>query len=113
MLYTDTDSFVLHIKTEDVNHDCNVIKDYMGFSGYDPKHKCYDKTNKKKLRCFKDEADGKIITNFIALKPKSYSLKIHNEEKDEQKRKGIVKHKVKKELTYNSYDDTLKKGATQ
>ena len=108
MLYTDTDSFVFHIKTEDVYDDFNDIKDYMDFSGYDPKHKCYDKTNKKVLGKFKDEADGKIITNFIALKPKSYCFKIHNEEKEEKKSKGIVKHKVKKELTYNSYDDTLK-----
>ena len=108
MLYTDTDSFVLHIKTEDVYDDFNDIKDYMDFSGYDPKHKCYDKTNKKKLGCFKDEADGKIITNFIALKPKSYCFKIHNESKEEKKSKGIVKHKVKSELSYHSYDDTLK-----
>ena len=108
MLYTDTDSFVFHIKTEDVYDDFNDIKDYMDFSGYDPKHKCYDKTNKKVLGKFKDEADGKIITNFIALKPKSYCFKIHNGEKEEKKSKGIVKHKVKKELTYNSYDDTLK-----
>ena len=105
MLYTDTDSFVLHIKTEDVYEDFNDIKDYMDFSGYDPKQKCYDKTNKKVLGKFKDEADGKIITT---LKPKSYSFKIHNEEKEEKKSKGIVKHKVKKELTYNSYDDTSK-----
>ena len=68
----------------------------MDFSRYDPKHKCYDKAIKKVLGKLKDEADGKIITNFIALKPKSYCFKTHNEEKEEKKSKGIVKHKVKK-----------------
>ena len=63
-----------YIKTEDVYDDFNDISNYMDFSGYEPKHKCYDKTNKKVLGKFKDEADGKIITNFIALKPKSYCL---------------------------------------
>ena len=60
----------------------------MDFSGYDPKHKRYDKSNKKKLGCSKDEADEKVITNFIALKPKSYCFKIQNEEKEEKKEQG-------------------------
>ena len=49
---------------------------------------------------FKDEVDGKIITNFIGLKPKSYAFKIYKQDKEEKKSKGIVKHKVKRELNY-------------
>ena len=107
MLNTDTDTFVLHIKAEDVYDDFKDIKDYMDFSEYDPTHKCYDKTNKKVLGQFKDKADGKIIANFIALKPKSYCFKTHNEVKEEKKSKGIPKQKVKKEISYNHYNDTL------
>ena len=107
LIYTDTDSFVIHTKTEDIYDDSNDITHLMDFSGYDVEHKCYDTTNKKKLGCFKDETDGKIITNFIALKPKSYCFRIHNEEKEEKKSKGIPKQKVKKEITYNHYNDTL------
>ena len=107
LIYTDTDSFVIHTKTEDIYDDFNHIAHLMDFSGYDVEHKCYDKTNKKKLGCFKDECDGKIITNFIALKPKSYCFKIHNEAKEEKKSKGIPKQKVKKEISYNHYNDTL------
>ena len=107
LVYTDTDSFVIHTKTKDVYDDFNDIKDQMDFSGYDKKHKCYDPTNKKVLGKFKDECDGKIITHFIGLKPKSYAFKVFNEVKEEKKSKGIVKHKVKKELTYKQYEDTL------
>ena len=107
LVYTDTDSFVIHTKTKDVYDDFNEIKDQMDFSGYDKSHKCYDPTNKKVLGKFKDECDGKIITNFIGLKPKSYAFKVYNEIKEEKKSKGIVKHKVKKELNYKQYEDTL------
>ena len=65
LIYTDTDSFVLHTKTEDIYNDLKDINKYMGFSGYDKNHKCYDDTNKKVLGKFKDECDGKIITKFI------------------------------------------------
>ena len=62
---------------------------------------------KKVLGKFKDECDGKIITHFIGLKPKSHAFKIHKEKKEEKKSKGIVKHKVKNELNYKSYEKTL------
>ena len=52
----------------------------MNFSSYDPKHKCYDKTNKKVLGKFMDEEGGKTIANFIALKPESYCFRTHNED---------------------------------
>ena len=107
LLYTDIDSFALHIKAEDVYDDFNELKEQMDFSDYDANHKCYDRTSKKSLGCFKDECSGKIITHFIALKPKSYCFKIHNQEKEEKKSKGIATHKGKTQLNYNTYNDTL------
>ena len=107
LVYTDTDSFVIHTKTKDVYDDFNEIKDQMDFSDYPKDHKCFNINNKKRLGCFKDECHSKIITKFIGLKPKSYAFKVYNEEKEEKKSKGIVKHKVKKELSYKQYEDTL------
>ena len=78
----------------------------MDLSNCDKDHKCYDATNKTVLGKFKDEVDGKI-TNFIGLKPKSYAFKVYNQDKKEKKSKGIVKHKVKRELTFNKYSETL------
>ena len=74
----------------------------MDFSGYDKKHPNYDPTNKKVLGKFKDEMDGKIITNFIALRPKMYCLKVFNEKKAEKKAKGVPKLKVKRDLDMNT-----------
>ena len=107
LIYTDTDSFVIHTQTDDIYDDFKDINKHMDFSGYDKEHKCYDPINKKVLGKFKDEVDGKIITHFIGLKPKSYSFKVYKQEKEEKKSKGIVKHKVKKELNFIKYLETL------
>ena len=107
LVYTDTDSYVIKIDTDDVYKDFQEINEYMDFSDYPESHPNYDKTNKKVLGKFKDEAAGKIITSFIGLKPKSYCYKVLNETKEEKKSKGIVKHKVKNQLTYKKYEETL------
>ena len=62
---------------------------------------------KKVLGKFKDEMDGKIITNFIALRPKMYGLKVFNEQKAEKKAKGVPKLKVKRDLDMKDYEATL------
>ena len=79
------------------------------FSDYPPEHTNYDKTNKKVLGKFKDEMNGKIITHFIGLKPKEYCYKVYGDEKEHKKSKGVVKHKVSNQLSYKTYEETLKK----
>ena len=110
LCYTDTDSFVLHIETEDVYDDFNKMDDLFDFSSYPSDHKSYSKKNKKVLGKFKDEVDGKIIEEFIGLKPKMYSIKIHTgkpEEDIKKKAKGIPTHKVKKLISFQDYYNTL------
>ena len=107
LVYTDTDSYVIQTMTDDVYKDFNDIKQHMDFSDYPVEHPCHDKTNKKVLGMFKDECSSKIITKFIALKPKSYAFTIHGEDDEHKKSKGVVKHKVKKELSYQNYHEAL------
>ena len=52
MVYTDTDSFVFHTKTDDIYQGLQEINDEMDFSGYEKNHKCFDATNKKVLGKF-------------------------------------------------------------
>ena len=46
LLFTDTDSLIYEIKTEDVYEDFNSNKDVFDFSNYSTKSKYYDDSNK-------------------------------------------------------------------
>ena len=67
LVYTDTDSYVIKVETDDLYEDFKEINEYMDFSDYNVEHPNYDKTNKKVLGKFKDEMNGKIITHFIGF----------------------------------------------
>ena len=107
MVYTDTDSFVFHTKTEDIYQDLKDINDEMDFSGYDKNHNCYDATNKKVLGKFKDEVGGKIMTGFIGLRPKCYAFKIHGGDTEYKKCKGTAKNTGKRKIKYDDYNQVL------
>ena len=91
LVYTDTDSYVIKVDTDDLYEDFKEINDYMDFSDYPIERPIHDKTNKKVLGKFKDEMNGKIITHFIGLKPKAYCYKVYGDEKEHKKSKGVVK----------------------
>ena len=54
----------------------------------------------------KDEFGGKIMTEFVALRPKLYSYKVSDGFTD-KKCKGIKKCVVKKTLTFEDYKSCL------
>ena len=58
LLYSDTDSFIYAIKTDDVYRDVEKIKADFDFSSYDENHFFFEDTNKKVGMKFKDEAGG-------------------------------------------------------
>ena len=93
LIYTDTDSFVLEIFTDDVYEDMKNDNHLFDFSEYQKDHKCYNVKNKKKLGIFKDELHGKIMTEFSYLKPKMYSFEFmeNNSIENNKKHKGIKK----------------------
>ena len=49
LAYTDTDSFILEIETDDVYDDFlkPELKEHMDFSDYPETHKCFNISNKK------------------------------------------------------------------
>ena len=107
LIYTDTDSFVIQVMTDDLFQDFKDLSDYMDFSDYPKSHPNYDASNKKVLGKFKDELSSKIMTHFIGLKPKSYAFKVQGDKKEYKKSKGVVKGKVNTELNYDMYERTL------
>ena len=78
LIYTDTDSFIIHVETDDIYKDMLEDKHLYDFSEYPKNHPNYDITNKKVLMKFKDEMKSLIITEFIGLKPKIYSFNYIN-----------------------------------
>ena len=72
----DTDSLVYNIKTEDFCSDISGdVKERFHTSGYDKAdtRPLPIGVNKKVIRLMKGELGGKIMTEFVALRPKSYA----------------------------------------
>ena len=73
LIYTDTDSFVTEVETDDIYKDMHDDRHLYDFSDYPTNHPNYSLNNKKVYGIFKDDLSGKIITEFTADKPKIYS----------------------------------------
>ena len=115
LLFTDTDSLMYQIQTEDFYKDITAdVKTKFDTSDYPKDHKSGIPTglNKKVIGMFKDEVAGKQITHFIGLRPKLYSFKIE-EGKNIKKCKGIKKSVVSKGITFEHYFDCLFTGDKQ
>ena len=115
LLFTDTDSLMYQIKTEDFYKDISEdIETKFDTSDYPKEHPSGILTgvNKKVIGMFKDEVAGKQITHFIGLRPKLYSFKIE-EGKNVKKCKGIKKSVVSKGITFEHYFDCLFTGEKQ
>ena len=70
LLFTDTDSLMYEITTEDVYEDFSKDKEMFDFSNYSTKSKQYDKSNKLIVGKMKDETAGVSAEEFVRLKPK-------------------------------------------
>jgi hypothetical protein len=89
LLYMDTDSLIMEIKTKYFYDDVKSMITESDTSDC-PKH-VYNipLVNNKVLVKFKDELNGKIMEEFIGLRSKLYAHKIFENEKDVKKAKGI------------------------
>jgi len=66
-----------------------------------PDHTCFISDRKKIPGYFSDETDGRTMTEFCALRAKSYAYKIDGIEKI--KAKGIRGHVVKNHMTFEDH----------
>ena len=115
LLFTDTDSLMYEIETEDFYKDISGdVKDRFDTSDYPDNHPSGIPTgqNKKVLGMFKDEAGGKIIKEFVGLRAKLYSYKM-DEGEESKKCKGVKKQVVEKTITHEDYKTCLFTGKEQ
>jgi len=108
LMYTDTDSLIYFIHTEDYYKDLKNSFDLfsrMDTSNLPRDHPCYDASKKKVPGYFSDETNGRTMSEFIALRAKSYAYILEGEAKI--KAKGIRGHVVKNHITFDDHKRCL------
>ena len=74
LCYMDTDSLIMNIKTKDFYKDiARDVEIRFDTSNYNVDRPLPKGKNKKVIGLMKDELGGGIITEFVALRPKTYS----------------------------------------
>ena len=72
---------------------------------------CLLEKNKEVIRLMKDELNGRIMKEFVALRPKTYAYQIGDYEDDNdghvKKAKGTKKYVIKRVLKFNDYKNCL------
>ena len=112
LCYMDTDSFILQIQTNDFFEDINddVIK-WFDTSNYDKNDNrpLEIAKNKKVIGKLTDELGGKVLTEFVSLRAKTYAYIQLNEDKLEKHKraKGTKKCVIKKHFNFDLYKKAL------
>ena len=96
-----------HIKTNDFYEDiANDVENRFDTSNYEVNRPLPMGKNKKVIGLMKDELGGKIITEFVILRPKTYSY-LTDDGKEDKKAKGTKKCIIKKMIKFNDYKKRL------
>ena len=96
VLYSDTDSLIYEIESEDLYENLRENKQVypeFDFSNYNENSQLFSKHQKLETLKFKDEVGGKIIHSIVALKSKLYSIAMGDHQK--LSAKGTTKHAQK------------------
>ena len=105
----DTDSFVVHIFTENIFEDINNdVERWFDTSNYDKNDKSPLQIgmNKKVIGLFKDELGGKIMKEICASSAKTYTY-LMDDDSEKKKCKWITKCIIKRILIFQDHKDSL------
>ena len=106
LLFTDTDSLCYEIKTENFYEDiADDVPEKFDTSEY-PKDHPIAGYNERVIGMMKDEAKGKIITEFVGLRSKLYAYKTQGSG-EAKKCKGVKKAVVKNCISLENYKSCL------
>ena len=107
LCYMGTDSFIMSIKAEDFYKDiANDVGKRFDTSNYECDGPLPTGKNKKVIGLMKDELGGRIITEFVALRPKTYSY-LTDDCKEGKKAKGTKKCVIRRMIRFNDYKHFL------
>ncbi|XP_050505444.1 uncharacterized protein LOC126883817 [Diabrotica virgifera virgifera] len=106
LLYTDTDSLILHIQTENVYRDIKENLDLFDTSNYPVDNIFNIPKTPSVVGKLKDEFKGQPITNFCGTGAKAYCVTLSNN-KHFKKAKGISKNVINKSLTFTDYKQVV------
>ena len=109
LCYMDTDSFIIDIKTEDFYEDIvNDVERWFDTSNYDKNDKrpLPIGKNEKAIGLFKDELGGKIMTEVVANRARTYAYLLDNDS-EIKKDKGVKRCVIKRGLMFENYKDLL------
>ena len=110
LCYMDTDSFIMNIKTEDFYKDlANDVEKRLDISNYECERPLPTGKNKEVIGLMKDELGGRVITEFVDLRPKTY-LYLTDDRKEDKKAKGIKKSVIKSMIKFDDYKNCLLNG---
>ena len=117
LCFTDTDSLLYEVFTDDIYDDMRCTANEYDFSEYPFNHHLYSTANKKVIGKFKDELNGMTLEEFVGLRAKCYSLLfrgvvkdnivIHMYVSEKQIAKGTKKCVKKKYLRHHHFKTVL------
>ena len=105
----DTDSFIIHIETEDFYKDiAGDVEKWFDISNYDKNDErpLPIGINKKVIGMFKDDLRGKIMIECCALRAKVYAY-LMQDGSEHKKAKGTKKCIIKREIMFKNYKGAL------
>lgn len=107
LLYTDTDSLIYEIKTQNLYKDLkNYFNPIMDFSNFNKSHPLFNEKNKKAIGFIKSEIGEKIMNEIVCLKPKLYSI-LYDTVENKKVAKGVKKNVINNNLNHDIYKNVL------
>ena len=108
LCYMDTDSFIVHVKTDDIYKDiAEDVEKRFGTSNYEIDKPLPKGKNEKVIGLMKNELGGQIMKEFAGLREKTYSYLKENSNEN-KKANGKKKCVIKRKLKFQDYKNCLK-----
>ena len=103
----DTDSFIMNLKTEDFYKNiANDVEKRFDTTNYEVDRPLSTGKDKKVIGLMKDELGERVVTEFVTLRPKTYSH-LTDDCKEDKKTKETKKCVIKRMVKFNDYRNCL------